>query len=363
MLAARAALDAARARARQAGARLNPEARLDVESFGGSGPYRGFQSVETTLGVAQTFELGGKRRTRAAAAEAEVAVAELRLTVAQVDVVRDVRVAFAEAQAAQDRVGLAREALSRAEDLARVAQLLVDVGREPPLRAPRARTVVSEATSALTAALTQAQTARSTLAGLYGSAEPPGQVAPGSSSAVGDAMPGEAARSLDVRFAEAQLEAARAIIARERALATPNVTVEAGARRYSDSDDHAFVLSLSAPIPIRDRNRGAVAAAAADSIAAEVRRNQALAAAIRAEREARAALDSARVQVATLETAAVRGAQEALRLARLGYDAGRFTLLDVLDAEAALTTARTNLAEARLQRARAEAALDRALAR
>lgn len=123
------------------------------------------------------------------------------------------------------------------------------------------------------------------------------------------------------------------------------------------------MLSLSAPIPTRDRNQGAVAAAAADSIAAEVRRNQALAAAIRAEREARAALDSARVQVATLETAAVPGAQEALRLARLGYDAGRFTLLDVLDAEAALTTARTNLAEARLQRARAEAALDRALAR
>ena len=45
---------------------------------------------------------------------------------------------------------------------------------------------------------------------------------------------------------------------------------------------------------------------------------------------------------------------------KIGYGAGRFSLLELLDAQAALTTARTALIEARLDRARALAALIRA---
>ena len=52
-----------------------------------------------------------------------------------------------------------------------------------------------------------------------------------------------------------------------------------------------------------------------------------------------------------------------LRLARIGYGAGKFSLLELLDAQAALTTTKTALIEARLDRARALAALIRANAR
>jgi cobalt-zinc-cadmium efflux system outer membrane protein len=53
-------------------------------------------------------------------------------------------------------------------------------------------------------------------------------------------------------------------------------------------------------------------------------------------------------------------AEEALRIARLGYNAGKFSLLELLDAQSALTQAKLNLIEARLDRARALAALIRA---
>ena len=52
-----------------------------------------------------------------------------------------------------------------------------------------------------------------------------------------------------------------------------------------------------------------------------------------------------------------------MRLARIGYGAGKFSLIELLDAQAALTTAKLALIEARLDRARALAALIRANAR
>ena len=53
-------------------------------------------------------------------------------------------------------------------------------------------------------------------------------------------------------------------------------------------------------------------------------------------------------------------AEEALRLASVGYAAGKFSLIELIDAQAALTATRKSLIDARLDRARALAALIRA---
>lgn len=134
-------------------------------------------------------------------------------------------------------------------------------------------------------------------------------------------------------------------------------------RRFEETDDHALVASVVMPIPIRDRNQGAIAAARADVTAAEVRRNQALADAIRAERDARGRLAAAELQVATMTGGALPEAEQALRLARLGYAAGKFSLLEVLDAESALHDIRISHIQAEQARAKSQAALARALAR
>lgn len=49
-----------------------------------------------------------------------------------------------------------------------------------------------------------------------------------------------------------------------------------------------------------------------------------------------------------------------MRIAREGFSAGRFTLLDVLDAEEALNTVQADMITAELERAQAVAALTRA---
>ena len=53
-------------------------------------------------------------------------------------------------------------------------------------------------------------------------------------------------------------------------------------------------------------------------------------------------------------------ASEAARVAEIGYQQGKFTLIELIDAQEALTSANLKLIEAELDRARALAALGRA---
>ncbi|WP_184719127.1 TolC family protein [Caulobacter sp.] len=360
--AAEASVRAAEGRARQAGLVPNPEAGLQTENVAGSGQYSGFGVAETTATISQRLELGGKRRTRLAAAEAEVDAARIGFAIAKADLSREVSVRYAEALAAEDRLSLARETAARAEGLSKVSATLVEAGREPPLRAMRAEADSGEAAAAVIAAEADAAAARRALVTLWGDAEGTVELvakplAPQSTPALIDP-----AQSLDVRLARAEREAAHAVIDRERAIGRPDVTVQAGVRRFEQTGDSALIVGFTAPIPISNRNQGTVAAARADATAAEARERLALANSVRAVRDGEAALRAANARLEALESKIVPQAQMAVDLARGGFEAGKFSLLDVLDAQGALTTARTALITARLGRAKALAALERAAA-
>jgi cobalt-zinc-cadmium efflux system outer membrane protein len=359
LAAAEADVAAAVGRAQQAGFRPNPELGLEVENFAGTGGFSGIDDAESTLSVGQRFELGGKRPARERAAQAEVDAARLRLAVARADLEQQVRDAYAEAYADSRRVELARDQFMRADNLQTIATELVDAGREPPLRALRARTAALESVGRVRAAEAEYAEAQRALAALWGGGEDlPEPTAP-------EVLPAPAAvidpaSALDVRLAEAEVATSIAVVDRERTLSRPDVTVSVGARQFRGTDDTALVFGASMPIGLFDRNQGNIAAANAERTGAEARRNAALAGAIRRTRDAQAALRTAEAQLAFLETQAEPEAIEAVRIAREGFSAGRFTLLDVLDAEEALNTVQADMITAELERAQAVAALTRA---
>lgn len=358
---ARAQAEAAEARARQAGASPNPEISLQIENFAGTGPYRNVRSAETTLALSQRLELGGKRGARVAVASAERDAALLAYKRAEVDLARDIRIAYAELRAAEDRAVLARDNVAQAEELARSARLFVEVGRDPPLRKLRADALLAEAKAEQARTFGELLTARRALADLIGSSDP-------EMSAVGfddDAAPSllpPATPTLDEQLAAVERDAARARILVAKANAVPDLTASAGVRRISDGRETAFVAGIALPLPIRDRNRGNIAAAGSDSLAAESALAQVRLDANRAQHDARMLLGAANERVAALSGLGLIQAEEALRLARIGYSAGKFSLLELIDAQAALNAARESLITARLDRARALAALIRATA-
>lgn len=357
VIAARLGVQAAEARIRQAGFRTNPELSVEFENFLGTGDLSGIQGLETTVSVSQRLDLGGRRRARVAAARADLATQQLRLAIARADLAQAVRRQFAEAATARERLRLAEQNEARARELARVAGLLVDAGREPPLRALRARSAASQAAAELAAAQAQERGARASFAEVFGA----GTTIPSLSGGLLDLTPRtiEPEQSLEVRLADAERLAAEAVLAQELAARSLDPAVGAGVRHVRELGDVGFVAGVSLPLPVFDRNWGAIAAARANVEAATARRGAAVATTRGRIATAIAAAEAADARVRALEGAAIPEAAEALRLTDLSYRAGKSPLVELLDAQATLAAAQAALIDARLAQALATAELGR----
>lgn len=355
---AKANADAAEARARQAGVSPNPELSLEVENFAGGGAFQGLRASETTLALSQRIELGGKRSARVEVARADRDFSFISYKSALADLERDIRFAHANLRAAEDRAVLARDSVAAAEELLRTAKLLVEVGRDPPLRELRAKAQLADTKVEQARAFGDLLVARQLLATLIGSsdreltANVAIEVAPPN-------LPADT-ETLDIQLATAERTAAQARVRLARADAVPDVTGSAGVRRFSEGRETALVAGISIPLPVRNRNRGNIDAAQSESLAAESGLALARLDVSRARSEAQVLLGAADARYEALAGPGIAQAEEALRLAKLGYSTGKFSLIELLDAQNALNQAKLNLIEARLDRARALAALIRA---
>lgn len=359
VVAAEAEVAAAEARVRQAGYRINPELSLEVENVAGSGELRGTQSAETTLAVNQRLDLGGRRSARVGAARAELEVQKLRLAIARADLAQSVREQFARAVAAREKLAQATENEARARELARVAGILVDEGRDPPLRAMRARSALAQAQAEREAAEADEVAARSSLSALFGVSEPVGIV----SGTTLDVVPQQVNPdvSLDVRLADAERVAAQAGVREQLAERRIDPAVGVGVRHIKETGDVGLVAGFSMPLRVFDNNRGNIEAARQVAAAADARRASTLATVTARARNAAANVEAARRRVEALQKAAVPEATEALRLAEISYREGRASLIELIDVQNAYTTARTSLTDARLALALATAELGRIL--
>lgn len=346
----------------QAAARPNPTLGLMVENAAGSGPYKDFDGAETTLSIEQPLELGGKRAARTSAARADVAAAQARAALGQVDFARDLALAYANAEAAQQRLIIARDGVDLTQADARAARLLVDNGKEAQVRAVQAEAGLASARADLAAAQAETETGLARLSALTGSPETYAAVSGGLLDAAPATSPAGPAFSPAIAAARAERDAAERRIAVERARGTPDVAVSFGVRRFQSDESTAAVFGLSAPLPLFDRNRGAVAAATANAQAAQARL-----AMVQAEQDGDRRAATAQVAAAgqTLDASrqAEAAASEAYRLARIGYDAGRLPLSELLTARRDLIAARGRAVDTKLARVKAFADLARAQGR
>ncbi|TPE60747.1 TolC family protein [Sandaracinobacter neustonicus] len=348
-----ARIEAEQGRLAQAKLRPNPELDISVENFAGSRDYSGTRSAETTGSLALPVELGGKRSARVGAAMAGVAMAEAEAGMALLDLDLAVREAHTLAAEAEAEALLAAEDAAIARELDEAVGKLVRAGREPPLRQVTAAAERAQAEAAVELASAERLGARERLAALIGRDRADFEVPPLAPAQKLETSGQKLAAGPDMTAAQVQVDLSRARLREAKSQAVPDVRFSLGARRLASDDATAMVAGVSIPFPLFNRNGGNIAAASA-----EVRGAQA--AASRLERQANARLVAAEARVRgawasfqTYDRVVVPGAAEALRIARLGYAAGRFPYSDLLMAQ-------RGYAEAR--RARLSAARDAELA-
>ncbi len=370
LAAARAAVDAAAARARQAGALTNPMLSYAYEQTSAGGQ-RNSQSIAA---LEQPLELTGVRGARHDAARLRQEAAEADLRAAEGQVGFEVTRAYALAQAATERMALADRAATAFDRAQRVTGARLVAGdvsgyESRRIRLEGARYAVLRAEAALAR-----RTSYVTLAVLVGaSADSLALPALAPSESLPPVPPVVARDSLvalalrrrpELLAAERQATAALAdarAAGRER-IPVPIASagwkterVTTGGARFD-----GFVAGISLPLPFWDRRGGAVAAADADARrrAAEVdiwRRRVA-----REAEEACSALGAAEEEVAWLSPALGPEATAALKAAETAYTEGEISLVEWLDAVRAYHETESILVTLRAELHVRRAALERA---
>ena len=345
------AIRAAEARALQAGLLLNPRVGIEVEDVLGTGDFEGGRRAQLTLQLGQLVELGGKRAARVEAAGRETALARASYEEQRVEVLGSVTVRFLDVLDHQHQLALASEAVRLDRGTLRTVRRRLAGGAGSPLEETRAEVALAQSRVHEEDARHELAVARTVLAATWGAAVPAfgrveGRLFERGPVPSWEDLEGRLGNAPEIvrRGAEERLREAELGLA--RAQGVPDLSLSAGPRRYEESDEQALVFGVSIPLPAFDRNQGGISEAealarksGAERGAAEVRLRALLYRLWQELGHAGHILDS-------LEAEVLPATENALAIAREGFERGRFSHLELLEARRAFLDARRRRIEA-----------------
>lgn len=344
-------MEAAKGMQEQAGYWPNPRIGVEAEDIAGSGQFSGLSGAEITYGVSQQIEISGKRSNRIAAAEQGVALSQLDMSIEQLDLIRDVHVAYADAVAAQETLRLAEERKELAEQLYKTVKQRVDAAREPEIQQSKAKIGVSTASFNLARAEREFKHTKHVLSSLWAGHDDNFHLADAHFYEL-KAPPTEREvealldKTPDLKRWDVEHQRRKALADLEESHAIPDPDVTVGVRDLRGADEQAFMVGLSIPIPVFNANQGNIAKARSEALQVE---SQGRHAELTLRNEVFQHLEeliNAYEQSNTLKGDIIPSAEKAFRLAREGYQAGSFPYLEVLDAQRTLFEVKENYVEA-----------------
>ncbi|WP_248764756.1 TolC family protein [Pseudomonas protegens] len=339
LAAARWEIDIAQGARQQAGLIPNPVLSVDAEDIRRD-------SRTTSVKLSQALELGGKRGARIDVASRGQELAALELERRRNQLRADVLDAYYTALRAQERTQLAGRSLALAERGVAVAQGRVNAGKASPVEATRAQVQLAEVRLELNRGQMEQDNAYRRLAMVTGAAtsdfagvqEQPLALAALPAPAQ---LLGRLPETTELRLAEQEVVQREASLGLEKAQRIPDLDVSVGSQYDASARERVNLVGLSMPLPLFNRNQGNVLSAARRADQARDLRN---ATELRLRTETRQALEqwnTARGEVQSFNQTILPAAQRAVDSATQGFEMGKFSFLDVLDAQRTLIGART----------------------
>lgn len=335
----------------QAGALPNPELSYEQDNSFGSGAYRGTRSAETTLQISQLFELFGKREARISAGLAGVDVATIQRKATRLEILSETAIAFVNVVGLQHRIHILDQQVAAIDKITPLLQRRVEAGASSVAETGRADVASSLVKADRERAKAALASARRELAVLMGDTTPKFSAVSGRLDVTG--RPPTFQSVVAAIDANPQLVRWTAVYAQRNAellLARlkpySDVRLSAGWRHFNDTGDDAVRLTLSVPIPLFDQNQGNILSAQENLAKVRAEREASRNTLIVVAGRAYDSLQGSLRELAVLRETAIPKARQASDAISDGYGQGRFSLLEVLDAQSSLTQARLREQEA-----------------
>lgn len=304
-------------------------------------------------GVSQMIENPSARDARRGAAEAAARGTEHAITLTRNAVVSETRLRASEYLLRRAEAGVTSEDVALLEQVRERVRLRVASGEAPRYEVIKADAEIVHARERQQTAALQAEQVLLTLNRMASGRLPSRWSLAGSLQedsplpTLAELMAQAETDNPELRALQAEVERAEAQVRGARASRWPGVELRVGQTREPDLRQSS--VGVSVQIPLLDRRDGAIGEAGS-----ELRRLQGRLDGRRAElrqqlQHAWQALAIARLRVQALSEGVVLDAEAALKVAQAAYRFGERGILDVLDAQRVLRSARLNLLEARYQ--------------
>lgn len=323
----------------------NPELSVEAENLGGRGDYKGTDALETTIGLSQTIEIGGKRSARIKVADEGIHLAGYDAQSERLSLIHDVTVAYIEAVAAEEQVIITKEQRKLAQGTLDTVTKRVEAAADPIFQKSKADVALSAAKIAVKKAEQESKIAKQKLVKYWDGSASKVQLdhrffrhleQPQAYSDIVSNLK----NSPDYLRWNALHAQSKAAIDIEKSNAIPDPTFNVGVRDFRENGDQAFVVGVSIPFAVFNRNQGNVYKAGQTSVKIDAERQKAWMdleinlAALTEE------LESSFSAAQMISDSSLPAAQKAFSEARKGHSAGKFAYLEVLDAQRTLSEVR-----------------------
>jgi len=334
---------AAAARIRTAQQSPRFQGSIALENFAGSGLHSGSDLLETTLRLSKVLELGDKAKLRGELSYNKAMLLRNEQDSKRLDLLAETTKRFIEVITDQQRLVNANDSIDIAIRTKQVVEKRVKAGKSATAELRRAKIALARSELKLDHAKHRLDSTRLKLATLWG--ESPREESQISfSTAVANLFDIEQAESFEslvtllernpdlVRFAtEKRLAQSQTLLARSSAQSDMEIT--GGLRHFNFTDDTALVLSLNIPFGSSSRARSnieeAEMMALRDPHVYQQRRLTLYAILFELHQEIKHAIAA----VTTLHETIIPQAEQALQDYEKGYAAGRYSFLELTEAQ------------------------------
>jgi cobalt-zinc-cadmium efflux system outer membrane protein len=309
-----------------------------LENFSGTGEASGTKVLETTLQLSHVIELGGKLEARRGLGASQLGRLEASQRTKRADIAAEVARRFVHVLSDQEQLRATRRATDLAERSRDAVNERIKAGATSPIFLSRAEIALTRARIEQEHAEHELASSRVALAVMLGEREPSFSSVSADLFELANIEPLE--RYLQRLESNPELLSfaadARVLDAKQRLAQShraPNVTLNAGVRRLEALDDQALLVGFSVPLGARKRSEPELAAVRYErehlALSEQSRRLELHATLFALYQE----VVHARTEATALREAIMPEAERVLRTSDEGYRAGRFSLVELADAQ------------------------------
>jgi cobalt-zinc-cadmium efflux system outer membrane protein len=241
----------------------NPQLDVEVENFGGSLEGSRFAMSETTFSISQKLETGGKRKFRQEAASYKVSAVKDSNKDAVNNKIYKIFIAYNNTVTAKKRLFLAKEMQKLTEKLYNSIKTKVQYGKSSPVDMVKASLELDRANLNLNKALFEFEKNQQQLAVELGLNKLPFKLEYKFLEEK-DFLKDKQTfykfllNSPELSYAKLIKQSKEQELKLAKALNIPDIDFSVGYRKFRETDDKAYVVSLGIELPVFNRNKGLI---------------------------------------------------------------------------------------------------------